>query len=109
MAIEGADELRKNLKALEKEYPEAAEASLYEEAEAIMTIAKEECPVDTGRLMNTGYVHPPSNGEVELGFGTDYGPYVHELNHPFLRIAIDTRTVGFLDRMVKRIQGRVGL
>ena len=113
----GGDEVKANLDRLAEEYPQAAEDSLYEEAEAIMTLAKEKCPVDTGRLMNTGYVSPPSDGEVELGFGTDYGIYVHERTEAnyvtgeakFLENAINERSAGFQERMIKRIQGRVGL
>lgn len=113
----GGKELKANLKRLETEYPEAADLALYEEAEGMMTLAKVKCPVDTGRLMNTGYVHPPSESEVEMGFGTDYAMAVHERTDAnfvtgeakFLENAINERTAGFEERMAKRIKARVGL
>jgi len=119
MAFEfrGVEELQRNLNRLAKEYPEAAEQALHEEAEIIMADAKERCPVDTGRLRATGYVQPPSDGEVEIGFGTDYGIYVHErteLNHPsgeakFLENAINARMDGYLERLAKRVKARAGI
>jgi hypothetical protein len=69
---------------------------MVEEAEEIITAGKEQTPVDTGSLKNSGKALPPEithdNVRVELGFGgpskphdVHYAIYVHEdmdAHHP---------------------------
>lgn len=43
----------------------------------ILEIAQQNCPVKTGRLRNSGYVHVLGY-EVEIGFSADYAATVHE-------------------------------
>ena len=117
--LTGTEELSRELKRLQRAYPEAAAAALYAEGMAIMALAQKKTPVDTGRLRATGYVAPPvkdAQGHiVELGFGTDYGIYVHERtesHHPvgeakFLENAINARKAGWAERLAKRIKENV--
>ncbi len=76
-----------NLAALVRDLGDAIPAALYQEAHDIMRESKRQVPVDTGRLRATGYVTPPQKDErgedyVELGYGTDYALYVHEIPPP---------------------------
>ncbi len=62
--------------------PPALAAALYQEGESIMARSKETyCPVDTGTLRDSGFVSPPVDLSVELGYGGAAAPYalaVHE-------------------------------
>ena len=75
--LSGLNVLLQKLTALGKKADTIAGAALYQEAEAIMTKSKEQCPVDFGNLRATGTVAPPENRGghmvVELGYG---GPAV---------------------------------
>ena len=85
VVITGTDALHQSLVALVKQIPDRLAAALYAEAELTMTEAKKLCPVDTGRLRDSGVVFPPevkSNAvEVTMGFGGPASAYalsVHE-------------------------------
>jgi hypothetical protein len=85
--LEGAAEAVNNLAALVRDLDSATPVALYQEAQDIMRESKRQVPVDTGRLRATGYVTPPQKDEqgrdyVELGYGTDYALYVHEIPPP---------------------------
>lgn len=90
--IVGIDELTAQLEALGPRAMQVLAAALYQESEAIMTEAKEQVPVETGTLKNSGYVEPPvvdADGvSVTMGFGGAAEAYAliqHEdlsLNHP---------------------------
>jgi hypothetical protein len=110
------------LAALEKEFPEAFAAALYQEGLAVDALANSEdyTPVDTGRMRDSHYVAPPTlkpNGRVrvELGYGTDYAVYVHErpeLHHAvgrafWLRDALTARATGFPGRLATRTKRHV--
>lgn len=100
--------------------PQRAAAALYQEAEAIMAIAKTRTPVDTGALRASGYTAPPDvSGDtisVELGFGgaaSEYAVFVHErfdLKHApgtgpkFLEDPLKEAAPGLADRLAKRIE-----
>lgn len=62
----------------------AAQAALYQFAEAVMTESKTLCPVDTGNLRASGHVQAPriEQGDivVTLGYGgsASYARIVHE-------------------------------
>lgn len=84
--MDGADEVKKNLRELQRRVLQAVKAGVYLAANNIMTDAKRRTPVDTGALRASGYVTPPqkSGGDVvsEIGFGgvaTKYAVYQHEL------------------------------
>lgn len=83
--LKGTKELSARLKRLGPEAVQAAAASLYQSAEAVMTKSKEICPVQTGALRASGQVGMPevtgNNVLVELGYGNasvDYAVHVHE-------------------------------
>jgi hypothetical protein len=75
----------RKLKSLGDRATTIVSAALLQEAEAIMTESKQQCPVDTGALRASGHVTPPeiSGGHVAvtLAYGGPAAPYaifVHE-------------------------------
>ena len=119
--LTGAAELRRELRRLQKAYPEAVQAGLVEEAYAIEAASVALVPVDTGRLRATHYVSAPEEkGDdvtVEIGYGTDYAVYVHErleLTHKsptqakFLQQPLEAARSGFFARLAARIRARAG-
>jgi len=80
---EGADEFAKFLTVTSNLVERDMEAVLFQQGEQIMTVAKRDTPVDTGRLRSTGHVKPPKTKrgliEVIMAFGTDYAVFVHEI------------------------------
>jgi len=69
------------LKDKRKKYPGAFAAALFQVGGDIFSESQEEVPVDTGRLRASGGVYPPpfiKNPVVKIGYGTNYGLYVHE-------------------------------
>lgn len=66
-----------------RDLPGAVGDELYQWGNEVMTVSKEErVPVDTGFLLNSGYVAPPeiedNRVDVVLGYGADYALAVHE-------------------------------
>ncbi len=59
-----------------------AQRNLFGKAEEVMTVAKRLAPVDLGRLQSTGFVRRVGKDVVELGFGTNYALFVHEIPPP---------------------------
>lgn len=86
VTIIGGTAVAKKFQAAAQESPTALVAAIYQEAEAVMTLSKQEyVPVDTGALRASGHVEPPvrtaGGGSVALGFGGPSAPYaviVHE-------------------------------
>jgi hypothetical protein len=81
--ITGLDDLKSKIQNAANELPRNAGAALYQFAEDVMSVSKDErVPVDTGRLMNSGYVALPQQEgnviSVTMGYGTDYALKVHE-------------------------------
>ncbi len=80
---EGADEFSRFLTTTSNLVERDVEAVLFQLGEAIMTAAKRDTPVDTGRLRSTGHVKSPKTRrgmvEVVMAFGTDYAIWVHEI------------------------------
>lgn len=124
LSITGMETVRANL----KQYGERAMAlggqALYQEAEIVMTDAKENyVPVDQGILRASGFVNPPqADGDevsVTMGFGgaaSDYAIVQHErmdfkhttggpkfLERPVMSVA---RTLA--QRIAARIKGLAG-
>ena len=86
---EGADEFAKLLTTTSNLVEKDVAAVLFQQGETIMTAAKRDTPVDTGRLRSTGHVKPPKTRrglvEIVMAFGTDYAIFVHEIrgrHHP---------------------------
>lgn len=77
--LSGDKEFLRKLKSLGDRATTIVSAALFQEAEAIMTESKQQCPVDTGVLRSTGHVTPPevSGGRVvvTLGYGGPAAPY----------------------------------
>lgn len=115
MTVTGTKPLIEKLRKLEKTYPKATAAAVYQEGLAIDALSAQEVPVDTGRLRSTHYVAPPEdedNPVCEVGYGTDYAQAVHdreELSHVvgkanYLRDPMNKRRRGWVQRMIGRIQ-----
>lgn len=113
--IDGAEQVFKSLEDAAKKYPAAGAAAVYEEAMDVMSASVKLCPVDKGRLRSTAYVEPPrvsANPEARLGYGTDYGIYVHErteLHHEvgqakFLEVPLQAARRGYTERVGKRLK-----
>jgi hypothetical protein len=93
---------------------DALHAALYEEGLAIDKASIKEVPVRHGRLKQSHYVAPISEGDrpkVEVGYGTDYAVFVHErvdLNHKsptkakYLQDPMERAKAGFASRLAKR-------
>ena len=70
--------------------------------------AKNDCPVDTGRLRNS-ITHETDNDSVYIGTNVEYGKYV-ELGtskrrpHPFLRPAALEHTAEYKNIIIKHLQ-----
>ena len=89
LTVHGDEDLVRNLLALGREAPQIAAAALAAEAEAIVTEAKRQVPVDLGTLKGSGHVQAPAIGPsrvtVEMGFGgaaASYAVHVHEGRGP---------------------------
>jgi len=86
IVISGATEFGQKLMAAAAISPSALVATLFTEAEKIMTVSKANyVPVDMGALRASGFVEPPEltagGGSVTLGYGgpsAPYALYVHE-------------------------------
>lgn len=85
ITLEGTDKLIAVLEQLGEHATTAMAGALFREANLIMTDAKEQTPVDTGTLRDSGHVEEPViNGtevSVEMGFGgpaEKYAIIVHE-------------------------------
>lgn len=84
--LTGITDLKKALDAGGDRAIRLAAGGLYQEAEQIMTVSKEQyCPKDLGNLYNSGHVQPPvikgKKVDVELGYGgpgAEYAEIVHE-------------------------------
>jgi|SRR5689334_1681579 len=75
----GVDKMQKNLAALGELGPPTLAQALYEEANDIITISKEQyVPVDSGFLRNSGFVDAPEGLSVTLGYNAAYALPVHE-------------------------------
>lgn len=113
----------KGLQALAKAYNkaitdavEATKAAVYQEALDIDRAAVNLVPVDDGFLKGSHYVtRPDSNGEVQVGFGTDYAVPVHdrtEVYHKigqanYLKEPLDKATAGWAGRVAKRARNNL--
>ncbi|MBC7340954.1 MAG: HK97 gp10 family phage protein [Clostridia bacterium] len=131
--VKGLDTLHRNLRKLAQQYPDEVFAELYAEAEEIMTESKEECPVDTGTLRDSGFVEPDkSRYRVRVGYGgpatkinpktgqmsDEYAVIVHEdlnAHHKagkkakFLEDPANRRLKGMAGRIARAVKARLGI
>lgn len=119
MSLQGKDSVVRALLAAMERQRGAAAAALYQEGLAVDAESVKRTPVDTGRLRATHYVSPPvESGNalvVEIGNGTDYAVYVHEMTElrhvtgeaKFLQNALNARSAGMLERLAKRTRANV--
>ena len=118
--IHGDATLRRNLRLLNGNAPQAGKLALLEEAEATMTASKGEVPVDKGVLRSTGHVAPPVvRGRaitVQAAYGGPAAPYAarqhNELGYRhtvgkamFLRDPFEARLPGMPERIGARMGG----
>jgi len=94
--------------------------AVYKFAEAVLTRAKELCPVKTGFLVNSGELGDImlESGliSVEIGFNASYAGYVHEIltnKHPqghakFLETAINELGPKFNEFVASRLKSAGG-
>lgn len=87
--IEGLDVLASRIEAVKAALPKNVAAAVYQFGEELMSRSKEVVPVDTGALMNSGYVTlPETSGDtvsVTVGYGgpaAEYALAVHENMDP---------------------------
>jgi hypothetical protein len=114
--VRGEAALRRELRRLEKKFPDAVDKALAEEALDLLAASQDEVPVDTGRLKNTGVVGA-MRGRIGyiVAYGTDYALPVHErtevrhtvgkakyLEDPFNRAA-----TGMTRRLVQRARRHI--
>lgn len=116
---EGADKFAKFLTTTSNLVERDIAAVLFQEGEAIMSAAKKDTPVDTGRLRSTGHVTPPKMNrgviEVVMAFGTDYAVFVHEIldrRHPvgkakFLESNVNAAARRLGSRLTVRLKRRL--
>lgn len=81
MKFKGDKKLKRQLDRLRRTAPYAMTAAILQVAGEIFAESQEEVPVDTGRLRASGVVAVVRAGRdplVRIGYGTDYGLYVHE-------------------------------
>lgn len=82
LAVLGGRQLLVAFVAVKREAAGVAQRNLFGKAEEVMTIAKRMTPLETGRLRSTGFVRRVGKDVVELGFGTNYALFVHEIPPP---------------------------
>ena len=82
--IKGIEEIARRLRLAERTVEEAAKSAVYGQAVALAELANRKgmVPVQSGRLRASLYITTPQrigNGvAVELGYGAEYAPAVHE-------------------------------
>ncbi len=120
MTIEwdGIEDFTVTLNTLSDVAPGDVAGALFEEGEGIMSQAKKDTPVDTGRLRSSGHVQRPvvrgTAAEVTLAFATDYAVFVHEIRDAvhtvgrskFLEAAAKAALRGMPARVARRTKAR---
>jgi hypothetical protein len=80
--FENFDEINRELDRIEDRLPKALQDGLQAVGFLIIGDSKERTPVDQGFLINSTYVSDASQlgskAVVEMGYGAEYAPYVHE-------------------------------
>lgn len=115
LKLEGEREIKQELRRLEKLYPDAMGAALYQEGLSLWRAAVKRAPVEFGVLRNSAYVSPPMKDGptigVEAGFGTKYAVYQEEgegYHHPrggeahYFGKSVEEAKSGYLERLAQR-------
>lgn len=100
-----SNEFVENLKVLEAHVKGASAKGLIESGEHILGQGQEACPVETGNLKGSATLDDSKadQGEVTIGFNTDYAAAVHERDD----VAHDQGEAKFLENAIKRELPRV--
>jgi hypothetical protein len=110
-SFDGLEAMRQKIQQAASNLPVNAGAALYQFGEEVMAVSKERVPVDTGRLMNTGYVAlPVQDGNVisvVLGYDTDYALQVHEDLDPRTHWKRPGSGPKFLENPLKEAEGQM--
>lgn len=67
---------------LKREIPRKAQRNLFGNAEDVMAESQRITPLEFGRLRATGFVRRVGRDVIELGYGTSYAIFVHEIPPP---------------------------
>lgn len=86
---------------LRKQIQEAVKPVEKEVAQEILKEAKKKCPVDSGKLRDSGYVKEV-NGGYSVGFGVDYAMIVHEQPQAYR----ENGERHFLSNAVEKVAGK---
>ena len=86
---------------LRKQIQEAVKPVEKEVAEEILKEAKKRCPVDSGKLRESGYVKEVAGGYT-VGFGVDYAMIVHEQPQAYRK----NGERHFLSNAVEKVAGK---
>lgn len=81
-ALLGGRQLLAAFVQVKAEAARTAQNNLFGAAEEIMAVSQRITPIDLGRLRSTGFVRRVGRNIVELGYGTDYALFVHEIPPP---------------------------
>ena len=118
--VEGLDIFSKYIEKYGEDAVAGMSMAMYQEAEKIITSAKQLTPVNTGALHDSGLAQFPDHEgtalKQELGFGgvaAPYAIYVHEdmtANHvvgqaKFLEIPFREAQVGLAERLIRTMRG----
>ena len=110
--MSGLDDLEERLKDAEDNLANNVGAGVYKIGLQIEGDAREKyIPVDTGFLQNSLYVSPPKQRggsiTVTVGAGALYAAAVHELNTPFLKMALEAIQDQIADIMKAVVQSAI--
>lgn len=87
--------------ALQKQIEQAIKPLEKDIAEDILREAKKNCPVDTGKLRNSGFVKKTGDGYT-VGFSADYAMVVHEQPQSYR----ENGKRHFLSEAVEKVAGK---
>jgi hypothetical protein len=115
--MHGLNKLQKRMLKYAEKRPHEFAAALYQEAEEIMTDAKENyVPVDLGTLRGSGFIKVKGDTFI-IGFGgpaASYAVYVHEnlqAHHPvgqakYLEVPFRKKQQGMVLRLIKKLKSK---
>jgi len=103
--ILGAKALAKEMKRARNRVACGLAAAIYQKGLQIMADSNEIVPVKDGRLKGSQYVAPPKDifdPVVELGYGTKYALYVHEMTQSGVTWTRSGSGAKYLERPLKK-------
>jgi len=121
--VAGDKQVKARLMSLERDFPNATAAALYQEGGEIFNLSQEQVPVDNGDLRQSGVLKVVRRGDgfvVLIGYGAAYALRIHEATeYDANRVepgkdSVDGRTTGkskFLEdpylQLIGGIEGRL--